>query len=635
MTAGSVVTLTCSGNFFTAIMCWTGAQVVIRVPGANQIIITLSAYTSATVVSGTVDSAVPAPVQALPTVQWACTYNTYGVTYMGSVGSPSQAPIQIEISGGYYQAGATLALTSNVGFFSAEMVSQATVISVPTSLGVILITVVGYTNPSAATGIANLAIPVSLQAIPTTVFSVPLSAGSVTVSPLGPTWAPGVTFLPSAPTIAVATGGVSFAAGQSLIFTASANVFTAPMAASNVGIMFYDGQGNQWECYLTGYSSATSCTGLSVTAVPQWMQNNPTAYWTIMQVVPQAGPFWYALPGTTLQMPFAAPQGSLATLQSEQNVAELTIASQSFFPCEVTRLGPYQWTLWTVIQSAGIAPPTGVLARIGSGPPEGHSLHTFGYVVTAVNADGEESLPSNPAICLGNYPAGTLPNVVTWQPVLGAISYNVYQTGNSVPAAIGGSQLPTFNDIGNLPNVSIQPPAMIPMFQSVNDYPAGVAFYQQRRSFFNTLNLPQTFWMSQPNYPSNYTVLTPINASSAVQCNLASRVIAAITALADLGKLVVHTASAEYICTGDVTGTITDTTIGLIRQGTHGSLLIPPVVLGNTDLFAQARGNQVRDMRYDIRSTTYEGKDVTQFSSELFRGRTVIDMVWCSTSPIR
>ncbi len=33
-------------------------------------------------------------------------------------------------------------------------------------------------------------------------------------------------------------------------------------------------------------------------------------------------------------------------------------------------------------------------------------------------------------------------------------------------------------------------------------------------------------------------------------------------------------------------------------------------------------------MRYDIRSTTYEGKDVTQFAAELFRGRTVVDMVW-------
>ncbi len=53
-------------------------------------------------------------------------------------------------------------------------------------------------------------------------------------------------------------------------------------------------------------------------------------------------------------------------------------------------------------------------------------------MVTAVNANGEESLASNPATCVGNYPAFTLPNVVQWSAVPGAVSYNVYQTGQLV-----------------------------------------------------------------------------------------------------------------------------------------------------------------------------------------------------------
>jgi hypothetical protein len=55
---------------------------------------------------------------------------------------------------------------------------------------------------------------------------------------------------------------------------------------------------------------------------------------------------------------------------------------------------------------------------------------------------------------------------------------------------------------------------------------------------------------------------------------------------------------------------------------------VVPVGIGNSDIFVQARGSIIRDLKYDIQATAYQGKDCTIFAPSLFEGTTVRAMDW-------
>lgn len=259
----------------------------------------------------------------------------------------------------------------------------------------------------------------------------------------------------------------------------------------------------------------------------------------------------------------------------------------------------------------------------------------FEYVVTSVSAaDGSESLASNVASCTGGTPTSTAPNVISWPAVTGAGSYNVYRIINGIPGIIGTTTLISLNDTNIQPDFSQQPPVFLTnpdgssLFTTAGNWPATCCFFQQRLCFANTLNEPTSVWMSRTGSFSNFSVSTPIQDTDAIQFVVAGTASQPIIGLMDLQKFIIFTASAEYACTGNQAGTITPKAVNLILQGTSGARLPTPLTLGNTAIFVQARGTQVRDLRFEIGSYTYTGKDLTIFSTQMFNGLTVVDMDW-------
>jgi hypothetical protein len=254
---------------------------------------------------------------------------------------------------------------------------------------------------------------------------------------------------------------------------------------------------------------------------------------------------------------------------------------------------------------------------------------TFTYVVTAVSAaNGAESLASSQVTGVGNTPTPQNPNVISWSPVTGASIYNVYSIVNGIPGLVGATTLLYFYDINIQPDTSQQPPVNIPLFSTSNDWPAVCAYFQERLLFANTINQPQTVWGSRVGTYTDFAVSTPVEDSDAFQFVVANTQSQPINALVDLGKLIIHTASAEFICTGNQLSALTPTAINPVIQGYSGAQLLRPVVIGNTDIFIQARGNQIRDLRFEIQSYQYTGKDLTVFASNLFIGQSIIDMAW-------
>lgn len=298
----------------------------------------------------------------------------------------------------------------------------------------------------------------------------------------------------------------------------------------------------------------------------------------------------------------------------------------------------------TYADNGSVTPEASVLAPNATDP--GGLLYQ--YVMTSVDqVTGIESLPSAPIAIESPNPGGVGdPINIFFTGVAGAGSYNIYRSvsggggSNPVFGYIGNAQAGSnsFSDIGVVADNAIQPPTQIVdpgnplgqlyLFSTNDNFPAVVGTYQQRLLFGNTVNQPQTFWGSRTGAWYAWTQSTPIQADDAGQWTLAGRQIQQINALVDIGALIIHTISGEYIVKGDQSGTLTPTSAGIVQQGYAGSQLLQPVVIGNTDLFCQARGSIIRDLQFTIQSYNYSGKDCTIFAPDLFQGRTVVAQSW-------
>lgn len=252
------------------------------------------------------------------------------------------------------------------------------------------------------------------------------------------------------------------------------------------------------------------------------------------------------------------------------------------------------------------------------------------YVVTSVDADtGSESAGSPETSAVGATPTTGHPNVVSWITVVDASDYRVYRSVNGVLGFIGSAgNTTTFRDNNIIPDTSIQPPTEIPLFDTSDDWPAACSYYQQRLMLANTINQPQTVWGSRVGDDTNFAVSTPVHDDDAIQFVIAGRQVQPVQAMVDLGKLVLHTSNAEYVASGNTAGALTPTSIGLVANGSAGAQPIAPVVIGNTDLFVQNGSTRLLDLRYEVQSFSYAGKDLTKYATGLFAGRTIVDMAW-------
>lgn len=249
--------------------------------------------------------------------------------------------------------------------------------------------------------------------------------------------------------------------------------------------------------------------------------------------------------------------------------------------------------------------------------------------MTAVDAvTGIESIASSTATANGSTPTSGNPNVISWGAVTGAGSYNIYKAVNGVFGFIGSSSGTSFNDINYIPDTSRQPPVNVTLFATTDDYPAVVGTYQQRLLFANTINEPQSVWGSAVGVFTAFTTTIPVLDSGAFKFTIFGQIRQFVHSLVDLGKLVIHTNNGEYVCNGNQAGTLTPSSPTLVRTGSAGGALIVPVVVGNTDLFVQEGATRLLDLRYEVQSFSYAGKDLTKYASDVFLGRTIVSMDW-------
>lgn len=356
---------------------------------------------------------------------------------------------------------------------------------------------------------------------------------------------------------------------------------------------------------------------------------------------PNAG-FWYAMPGSILELPTPFGSSLFAWVQSG-NVITMTSGAGVVAPHELIYLGLTQWVIRAVDFSPGVDAPTGPIATPGAA-----GTLNYKYQVTAAAPETyEESEPSLVATAaLGAVPTQLAPNVVQWTAVPNAPEYYIYcdPYGNGTFGYIGtatGVGVTTFNDIGFTPDFSITPPQPRTPFASAGNYPRTAAVYQQRRFFANTINNPDSVWGSRTGFTSNFGVSSPLQDDDAITFRIAGNQHNPVRFLLGLKTLIVLTDAGEWTVRGSQ-GVLTPSTI-LADQETYLGVAadVPPVIVGNSILYVQARGGIVRDLRFEQEVEGLAGRDLTLFSTHLFDGYTIDEIdfqqtpnsiVWCCRS---
>lgn len=338
----------------------------------------------------------------------------------------------------------------------------------------------------------------------------------------------------------------------------------------------------------------------------------------VLRIVKQGG----ILVSGGLPYELASPYVSadLRALYFTQSADVVTITHPSYATRELRRTGDTSWSFSLKTYAPSIDAPTGLSNTAGAGTANG-------WVVTALKADTyEESVAS--AVTEGLAASGT----VNWSAVTGAVEYWIYKRKNGKFYYAGSSATTSFVDPGTIVlDESQTPPIPRDPFDAVDKYPSVSSYYQQRLLLANTNNEPEKIWASRSGSFNNMTISSPSQEDDAITWNNAGRQVNAVRHMFDLQQLVVMTAGAIYVAQGDADGTLLPGKINPVRLAGHGVSTVVPVEVGESLVYVQARGSIVRDLKNEVQSTGYQGRDLTVFATHLFSGYTIEAMDYAET----
>lgn len=357
--------------------------------------------------------------------------------------------------------------------------------------------------------------------------------------------------------------------------------------------------------------------------------------------------YWAALSGTTYELPTGYTLAQLDDLQFAQVPGKLVIVHPTHPAASLTRASNNVWDLanLTYATSSAIATPTnfaltyeapqwftseayaidevvsndgdvyrcilGHTSAAGNEPGTGASWETYWalkipgagggyqYVVTAVDAYGIESVATAYLVTDQGLSTGAWANVsLSWNSVSGAATYKLYRgTSSNDYRPIANANALSFVDAIQSDAAYIGyggPPVTTPIFSTENNYPATVAFHQQRLVLGGTNAEPDVVRASRTADPFNFTIRSPIQDDDAISWRqLANRATRVNHLLNISNTLIGFTNIGEFVVTGGGDGILRPGEINPTVFSYNGANSLAPLPLDSTALYVQARGSKV------------------------------------------
>lgn len=334
-------------------------------------------------------------------------------------------------------------------------------------------------------------------------------------------------------------------------------------------------------------------------------------------------------------------EADLPLLKFVQSADIVTIVHPSYAPRNLSRLADDNWTLATITFDAEIDYPYNL-----SGTQNGTTgSTTYKYTVTAFDPLLGQETPLKAVPPSGSYLAtvsngnATLSSTnsitVSWSLTntygysASELEFNVYKEQNGVFGFIGvASGTTSFVDIGYDIDLTDTPPRISEDFNASGDYPSCITYFQQRLVVANTDNDVEKVFGSKIGGFYDFSTSSPIQDDDAVIFRLSGRQVNEVHHLVDLGSLLIFTESGEFTANGGSNGVITPASINTRQSSYNGSSpRMSPIVIGNSAVYVQARGNNIRDINFQYESDNYSGDELSIYSSHLVDDYSLVD--WC------
>ena len=255
------------------------------------------------------------------------------------------------------------------------------------------------------------------------------------------------------------------------------------------------------------------------------------------------------------------------------------------------------------------------------------------YVVTAIAANGvDESLASSSVSVTNNLYVNGAFNTITWSAVAGAIRYNIYKIQSGLYGYIGQTQALSFTDNNIAPDMGITTPVVETVFNSANNYPGAVSYFEQRRVFAGTTYAPQQLWMTRSGTESDMSYHLPVKDDDRISFKVAAREANTIRHIVPLQQLMLLTSAAEWRVSPVNSDAITPTTISVRPQSYIGANNVQPSIINNSMVYCAARGGHIRELGYSWQSNGYITGDLSLRAAHLFDNYEISDMCY-SKSP--
>lgn len=162
-------------------------------------------------------------------------------------------------------------------------------------------------------------------------------------------------------------------------------------------------------------------------------------------------------------------------------------------------------------------------------------------------------------------------------------------------------------------------------------FPSVPAYFQQRRVYANSLNNPDTYWMSKPGLYNNFDYSIPTVDTDFITGNPWAQQVNGIQWLVPMpGGLVTLTGQGAWqINGGGQNAPVTPSNQSATAQAFNGcNFTVPPLVVNYDILYVQAKGNRVRDLSYSFYLNIYTGTDLTTLSNHLFVNNQIVQWCW-------
>lgn len=167
-------------------------------------------------------------------------------------------------------------------------------------------------------------------------------------------------------------------------------------------------------------------------------------------------------------------------------------------------------------------------------------------------------------------------------------------------------------------------------------YPSVPSYFQQRRVYANTLNRPNTYFMSQPGAYTNFDTRIPTIDTDAITGNPWAVQLNGIQFMIQQpGGLVVFTGKQAWQLTGNGGSSfnpqpITPSSQDAQPQAFNGcSPTIAPVSIDNENIYYDPYNGRAYDFSYQFYQNSYTGTDLTLNCSHLFTGYSAVESAWC------